>query len=382
MSNNISGKYCIIGTGATSWGKHPGRSTESLNIEAIRKAISDANIDKGDIDAVLCKMPTTSPGLGYSLAIAQRLGLTPKVTGVLDQEGATMVGLVEYAIMCMELGQCEVAVISYADYPRTGPNKLAPAPSEVTPFGWLGAPSSYAMIARRHMSEFGTTHEQLGAIAVAFRKHGAMNPNAQLQKAITLDDYLARPWIAEPLRADDCCVVSDGGGAIIVTSTERARSMGVEKPVKVLGLGQGHPSWDVSYRETLTTSGAAVAGRQAFGMAGLTTADIDVAQLYDCFSIVPLITFEDYGFCAKGEGGAFCEGGRIEVGGELPTNTSGGLLSETGSPGIQLIIEAVSQLRGNGGERQVANAKTALVSNQGGIMQTHATMILSTEGPF
>lgn len=372
----LSGKYCIIGVGMTAFGKLPGRSTQSMHIEAIRNALADSGIDKGDIDAVLCKMPTSHPSLGYSLEICQRLGIVPRVTGVLDQEGASNMGLVTYAMACMELGQCEAAVISYADNPRTGPNVFGAPMGEGAPFGWLGAPASYAMIAQRHMYEYGTTHEQLGAIAIACRKHGAMNPAAQLRKPLSMADYKASKWIAEPFRVSDCCLVSDGAAAIVVTSVAKARSLGISEPVRVLGLGQSHPAWDVSYREQLTTTGALESGRQAFAMAGLRPADVDVAQLYDCFTITPLMTLEEYGFCERGEGGPFCEGGRIELGGELPLNTSGGLLSESGTPGMQLIIEAVRQLRGECGPRQVPGASVSLVSNQGGIMHTHATMIL------
>ncbi|MBE3555680.1 MAG: hypothetical protein IMW91_01160 [Firmicutes bacterium] len=166
---------------------------------------------------------------------------------------------------------------------------------------------------------------------------------------------------------------------MIVTSVEHAKAMGISDPVLILGIGQAHPAWDVPYRPTLTTSGAKESGRQAFAMAGLTPKDVDVAELYDCFTIVPLITLEDYGFCEKGEGGPFVENGRIELGGELPINTSGGLLSETGMPGMQLVIEAVRQLRGTCGPRQVPNAQVALVSNQGGMMHTHSTLLLGKE---
>ena len=179
----------------------------------------------------------------------------------------------------------------------------------------------------------------------------------------------------EPLRRDDCCLISDGGAAVVVLSAERARSLKEDAAVPILGFGQGQTSWEVAQRPSLTETAAAVSGRTAFEMAGLAPKDIQVAQLYDCFTITPLMTLEDYGFCAKGEGGRFVEDGAIEIGGALPVNTSGGLLSETGMPGMQLVIEGVRQIRGTS-TNQVPGATTSLVSNQGGIMHTHSTLIL------
>jgi acetyl-CoA acetyltransferase len=181
--------------------------------------------------------------------------------------------------------------------------------------------------------------------------------------------------IVAPLTRDDCCLVSDGGAAVVVMSAARARQLQVDKPVPILGFGQGQTSWEVVQRPSLTSTAALVSAQTAFQMAGLTPRDIDVAQLYDCFSIVPLITLEDYGFCKKGQGGHFAADGRLELGGELPLNTAGGLLSETGMPGLQLVIEGVRQIRGES-VNQVPNARKCIVSNQGGIMHTHSTLIL------
>jgi acetyl-CoA acetyltransferase len=225
------------------------------------------------------------------------------------------------------------------------------------------------------MEEFGTTHEQLGAVAIACRRHGAGNPHAQLRQPLTMDDYLASRWIVEPFRRDDCCLISDAGGAVVVMSAERARRLRVPAPVNVLGFGQGQTSWEVVNRPTLTETQAVVSARTAYEMAGVAPTDIDVAQIYDCFTITVPLTLEDYGFCSKGEGGKFVEGGRIELGGELPVNTSGGLLSETGMPGMQLVIEAVRQVRGTSAN-QLEGADKVIVSNQGGIMHTHSTLIL------
>jgi acetyl-CoA acetyltransferase len=281
------------------------------------------------------------------------------------------------AAMAIEHGQCDVALVCFADNPRSGTRQAyqRARADDGALYGWFGTPPSYAMLARRHMQRYGTPNEALGAVAVACRRHGAGNPHAQLQKPLSMEEYLAAPPLVAPLRREDCCLVSDGGAALIVMSEKRARQLGVPKPVAILGFGQGHTAWDPVQRPDLTTTMATVSAATAFGMAKLKPADIDVAQIYDCFTIAALMTLEDYGFCRKGEAGAFVAGGAIELGGKLPINTAGGLLSETGMPGMQLIIEGVRQMRGES-VNQVRGAKTCVVSNQGGIMHSHATLIL------
>jgi acetyl-CoA acetyltransferase len=210
---------------------------------------------------------------------------------------------------------------------------------------------------------------------VACRKHGAANPEAHLRKPLTLDEYMDAVWVVEPLRRDDCCLISDGGAAVVVMSAQRALALGVRDPVPILGFGQGQTSYEVPLRPTLTETPAAVSAQTAFKMAGITPDDVDVAQIYDCFTPTVLITLEDYGFCGRGEGGRFVEDGAIEIGGRLPINTSGGLLSETGMPGMQLVIEGVRQIRGVA-HSQVPDASICVVANQGGIMHTHSTLVL------
>jgi acetyl-CoA acetyltransferase len=372
----MRGKTVVAGIGHTAYGKLPGRSTISLNVEASRKAIEDAGIPKDAVDAVFVKYPTSVFGGMYGQVLAEALGMQPAIGGVWDQGGAANASMVGMAAMAIEAGQCDVALITFADNPKTGTRQAYErAWGDDAAYGWFGTPAGYAMIAQRHMSEFGTTSEQLGAIAVACRKHGAANPDAQLRQAITLEEHQASRWIAEPLHRDDCCLVSDGAAAVVVTSAERARALGVPDPVPILGFGQGQTSWDVPQRPSLTSTAATVSAAKAFAMAGVKPEDVDVAQIYDCFTITVLMTLEDYGFCAKGEGGRFVADGRIEIGGDLPINTSGGLLSETGMPGMQLILEAVRQVRGTA-VTQVPGVSTAVVSNQGGIMHTHSTLLL------
>ncbi|MBN9478322.1 MAG: acetyl-CoA acetyltransferase [Bordetella sp. SCN 67-23] len=375
----MRGKYVIAGIGHTRYGKLPGRSTVSLNVEACRNALADANVGKDVIDALFVKVPTSAREFMYGQKLAEAMGLRPKLGGAWDQGGAANIALISQAVMAIEAGQCEAALVCYADNPRTGNRAVYARPrGDDAVYGWFSTAAGYAMIQRRHMIEHGTRPEDLGAIAKACRRHGAANPNAQLRAAISLDDYLASPMQIDPLRRDDCCLVSDGGAAVVVMSAARARALGVPNAVPILGFGQGQTSWEVAQRPTLTSTEAAVSGRTAFAMAGLAPKDIDVAQLYDCFTITALMTLEDYGFCKKGEGGRFVADGRIEIGGDLPLNTSGGLLSETGMPGMQLVIEGVRQIRGQA-TLQVPGADTCLVSNQGGTMHTHSTLILGSQ---
>ena len=378
MAHSLSGKVVIAGIGHTAFGKHPGRGTVSLNVEAIRKALADAGVDKRDVDGLMVKAPTSKFEMMYAQKLAEALGMQPRIGGVYDHGGASNISMISIAAMAIEAGQCEIAVVALADNPATGTRQAyekSYGDDGSALFGWFGTPAGYAMIAQRHMAQYGTTSEQLGAIAVACRRHGAANPHAQLRKPLSLEQYHESRLIVAPLRRDDCCLVSDGAAAVVLMSARKAAELKVAKPVPVLGFGQGQTSWDVALRPDLTTTAAKVSAQTAFAMAGLKPADIDVAQIYDCFTIAVLMTLEDYGFCAKGEGGRFVQDGRIELGGDLPVNTSGGLLSETGMPGLQLVIEGVRQMRGDS-VNQVKGARSCAVSNQGGIMHTHSTLIL------
>ena len=375
---SLSGKCVIAGIGHTAFGKLPGRSTVSLNAEAIRKALADAGVEKGAVDGLFVKTPTSKFEMMYAQKLAEALGMQPRIGGIWDHGGASNISMISYAAMAIEAGQCEIAIVALADNPATGTRQAyekSYGDDDSAVYGWFGTPAGYAMIAQRHLQQYGTPNDGLGAIAVACRKHGAANPNAQLRKPLTLEQYRTSRMIVEPLRRDDCCLVSDGAAAVVVMSAQRAQAMKIAKPVPILGFGQGQTSWDVALRPDLTTTAAKVSAQTAFAMAGLAPKDIDVAQIYDCFTIAALMTLEDYGFCAKGQGGHWVQGGRIEVGGELPINTSGGLLSETGMPGLQLVIEGVRQLRGES-VNPVKGARKCIVSNQGGIMHTHSTLIL------
>ncbi len=372
----LSGRHVIAGIGHTAFGKLPGSDTVSLNVDACRHALADAGIDKSVVDAVFVKVPTSAHQFMFGQKVAEALGITPRIGGCWDQGGAANITLLSFAIMAIEAGQCEVALVCYADNPRTGNRAVYARPrGDDAAYGWFSTAAGYAMIHRRHVIEYGTRPEDFAAVAIAARKHGAGNPNAQLRAPLDLDAYMNAPWVVDPLRRPDCALVSDGGAALVVMSARRARELGVPMPVPVLGFGHGQTSYEVPQRASLTSTEAVRAGQTAFAMAGVEPKDVDVAQLYDCFTITVLMTLEDYGFCRKGEAGAFVADGAIEHGGRLPINTSGGLLSETGMPGLQLIIEGVRQMRGTA-RLQVPGAKTCLVSNQGGTMHTHATLLL------
>ena len=378
MTHLLSGKVVIAGVGHTAFGKHPGRDTVSLNVEAIRKALADAGVEKSLVDGLFVKAPTSRFEMMYAQKLAEGLGLVPRIGGVYDHGGASNISMISYATMAIEAGQCEIAVVALADNPATGTRQAyekSYGDGDSALYGWFGTPAGYAMIAQRHMGQYGTTSDQLGAIAVACRKHGAANPNAQLRKPLSLEQYRESRLIVAPLRRDDCCLVSDGAAAVVLMSAKKAAELKVAKPVPVLGFGQGQTSWDVALRPDLTTTAARISAQTAFAMAGMKPTDVDVAQIYDCFTIAVLMTLEDYGFCTKGQGGRFVQDGRIELGGDLPINTAGGLLSETGMPGMQLVIEGVRQMRGES-VNQVRDARTCVVSNQGGIMHTHATLLL------
>jgi acetyl-CoA acetyltransferase len=370
------GQAVIAGVGETAYGKQPGRSTIELNVEATRRALEDAGIEKDAVDAVWAKVPTSKLEFLYGAKVAQALGIQPAAGGVLDLGGASNIAMVSYSALAIEAGMCEVAVIASADNPRTGTRQAYDAAyGDAARYGWFGIAPGYALIAADHMARHGTTEEQLGLVAVACRRHGAANPRAQLRKEISLDDYLDSPPVVEPLRRDDCALVSDGAAAVIVTSARRAAELGARDPVPILGFGQAHTAWDLPRRPSLSETGAGASAARAMAMAGVRPGDVDVAQLYDCFTITVLMTLEAYGFCEPGRGGPYVEEVGIGLDSPLPLNTSGGLLSESGLPGMQMIVEAVRQLRGRSAS-QVDGAEVALVSGQGGVMHTHATLVL------
>ena len=307
----MRGKYVIAGIGHTKFGRLPGRGTVSMNVEACRNALADAGIEKSAVDALFVKVPTSKYSSMYGQTLAEAMGLQPKVGGVWDQGGATNISMISFACMAIEAGQCEVAIVCLADNPRTGTRQAyEKAWGDDGAYGWFSVAAGYAMTMQRHMAEYGTKPEQLGAFAVAVPQSRRQQPaRARCACRSTLDKYLESPFIVEPLKRDDCCLVSDGAAAVVVMSDKRARELGVRAPVKILGFGQGQTSYDVPLRPVLTETMAKASAQTAFAMAGLAPKDIDVAQIYDCYTIALLMTLEDYGFCGKGEGGKWSKAG-------------------------------------------------------------------------
>jgi acetyl-CoA acetyltransferase len=320
--------------------------------------------------------------------VAEGLGIKPRYLATLDVAGATGAAMVHHAAMAIATGQCNTVLCV------TGQNLLSfsssgAAVQKMAEAGWAHAefeapygpliPTLYALIAQRHMHAYGTTAEQMAAVAVTMRSHAALNPIAQKRDPITVADVLSSRMVTSPFHVLDCALVSDGAAAFIVTSRARARDL--RKPaVQVLGQGYGFSHTYIGDTADVATTGAVQSGNDAFASAGLARADIDVAELYDCFTITVIVELEDLGFCPKGEGGRFVEEGNIRLGGALPVTTHGGLLSayHPGTAGGMFhLIEGVRQLRGECDARQVPGAEVALVHGNGGIIGLHCTLILA-----
>lgn len=377
---SVSGRYAIVGIGESDVGRHLGRSGMALHLEAVTRALADAGLDKTAIDGLITRPSHGSPQFNYSAVLAGRLGIAPVYFTDIALSGAASAAMILDAVAALEAGLCTTVLCVSGD--AHGPGRRGGVTNWIEdferPFGMIGAPESYALGARRHMHEYGTTSAQFGTIAVACRKHACLNPNATFRTPMTLADHQKSRFVVEPFRLLDCCPVTDGAAAVIVTSAERARDL-AQPPVYLLGLGQGFTHADLPYAASMTTTAMRGASQRAYAMAKLGPEDIDLAELYDCFTSVVLVTLEDYGFCAKGEGGAFVEAGRIELGGALPINTGGGLLSHGHASGALLVTEAAIQMRGTAGARQVANAETAIVSGQCGVTGINVCLILGKQ---
>ncbi|TQF27606.1 hypothetical protein UNPF46_30265 [Bradyrhizobium sp. UNPF46] len=388
MNRSASGKVAIVGVGESEIGKVPGMTGLGLNAQAAKRALDDAGLKVSDIDGVLTAYSFTEPYFMLGSVLCEYLGLRPRYNASLIVGGGSPAIMLKHAMEAILAGSANTILVCAGENRATGQSRDSAVsallavghPYFEQPYGG-SIPGFYAMIAQRHMHVHGTTREQLAHIAVNTRRHALLHPNAHMKTAITLEDVLSAKPIADPLGMLDCCLISDAGGAFIVTTAERAKDL-KSKPSYLLGIGEHHTHEHLMCAPSLTEFGAKQSGARAYEMAGLKPADIDVAQLYDCFTIVPLIELEELGFCQPGEGGAFFADGRASIGGELPVNTHGGMLSHAhagAAGGLFGIVEGVRQLRGGLGPRQVKDAELALIHNEGGILSSHCTLILGNK---
>ncbi len=375
---DLKGKVCVVGAAESDLGK-VAANTSHLDLigQAAIRALDDAGLTLQDVDGVFA---ATSQSRMVGLGTCEYLGIKPNFIDSTQIGGSSFMSHVSHAVAAITTGKCEVALIVYGSTQRSM-SRAATSQRELAwyedPFKPMMPPSAYAMSAARHMHEFGTTREQLAEIAVAARKWAMMNPVAYSRDPLTIEDVLNAPMISYPFTIRDCCLVTDGGGAIVLTSADRAKDL-KQPPVFVLGTGEQIGHANISSMDDMTTTAAVESGKKAFEAAGVSQRDIDVLALYDAFTITTLLFLEDLGFCKKGEGGSFVENGRIAPGGDLPVNTSGGGLSycHPGMYGLFLLIEATRQVRGQCGERQVKDVNVALAHGNGGVLSSQCTVIL------
>jgi acetyl-CoA acetyltransferase len=377
---NLSGQVSIVGAATAGIGWETQQSAAEIMAEAACRALDDAGLGVRDVDGLFAVTPYYWMP---SVTLADQLGIQPKVTDSTNIGGASVVAHVGHAVRAIVSGQCEVAVIAYASTQRSDTGKLITGADILPyerPYGALFPISGYAMVTQRHMHEYGTTRKQLAKVAVAASQWASLNPEALKPEPLTVDDVLDSPLVSDPLRKLDICLVTNGGGAIVLTSRDRAKTL-KKRGVSVLGTGESHSHCYLTNMRSFTTTAGVESGNAAFEMAGLGPQDIDVAQIYDAFTIMVVLGLEDLGFCEKGEGGKMIDAG-IGPGSRLPVNTTGGGLRycHPGMFGIFLLVEAVRQLRNECGKRQVENARTALAHGFGGVLAGNATVILARDG--
>ncbi len=367
-------------------GRVPGKSNMQLGAEAARNALADAGIDRSEVDAVF------TCGIGNGLQMQEFLRIHPRYMDNTNVGGSSWVIDIEHAMAAIHAGLIDVALIVHGEHGYSarflpdagfefGERSFYPGGQFEMPFGVGAAPGCYAMACSTHMAKYGTTSEQLAEVAVATRKWAQMNPKAMMREPLTIDDVLSSRWIAYPLHLLDCCLVTDAAGAVVVVSPEKAKTL-AKKPAWILGTGEWSTHAGIGNMPDYTVTPAKFSGAQAFAMAGVKHSDIDLAMIYDSFTYTVIVTLESLGFCKPGEGGDFVSGQRTAPGGDFPLNTNGGGLSYThpGMYGIFTMIEAVRQLRGETGERQLKKCDIALCNGTGGELSSTGTIILTTNG--
>ena len=383
MHRPTSPSIAIVGAAESDLGRVPGFSALELQAQAAHRALTEAGLTLADVDGVFAHTDDKFP----ALLLSEYLGIQPRYVDSTNVGGMSNVLHIRHAMAAIQAGMCSVALITYGSTQLSdGSRKLGAAPEDprsprsqfINPYGQLNPIGYYAMVAQLHMHRYGTTPTALAEVAVAARRWAMLNPKAFLRDPLTIDEVLASPYVAEPLRRRDCCLVTDAGGALVVTSADRAKDL-AKRPVYVRGINETftHHYTPFSSGDWLDTNVAGTA-ELALQMAGVERADIDVVQIYDHFTIGVIQALEELGFCKRGEGKDFVAGGRLGPGGDFPINTSGGGLSynHPGMFGMLLIIEAVKQLRQECGERQLPDPKLALVHAPGLVFSSNSTMIL------
>ena len=380
----------IVGVAETALGEVSGETELSMVAKATGEALAEAGLSLRDVDGLFANYM----GEQSTVQVGEYLGVQPRYADSSDFGGGTFEAFVHHAMLALAAGRCDVALIAYASRQRSKRSRRVHYSSSAgtgylrtdrfnlteqfqSPCGLPTPIGGYALIAAQHMHEYGTTPEQLAAVAVTARSWAQLNPKAWSRTPLTIDEVLSSRMICDPLHKLDCCLITDGGGVVILTHADRARDSN-RRPVRVLGAGESHSHWHIAHRPEHSRSPGAVAAEQAFAMAGIKAEDIDVLEPYDAFTINVIIHLEDLGFCRKGEGGPFVAEGHLRPGGKLPALTSGGGLSycHPGALGILLLIEAVRQLRHEAGSRQVPDAEVAVAHGMGGYHSFGSTVVL------
>ncbi|MBD9423566.1 thiolase [Achromobacter sp. ACM04] len=381
---DLRGKTAVVGVGQAGLGQARGYTEQEVLAQAAMAAIADAGLSLKDIDGI-----TTCSSLSpmWAMSVVEYLGIRPTFLDSTMIGGSSYVAHLLPAMHALASGQCNAVLVCYGSTQRTAKfnradltrarKSLDPQPYE-TPYDPPLPVAAYALAASRHMHQYGTTRKQLSEVAVAARKWAQLNPDAAMREPLSLADVEAARPVCEPFTVRDCCMVSDGAGAFVLTRSDRARDC-ARKPVYVMGNATAVWNRQVSSMHDLTVTAALESGRRCYEMAGVSAKDMDLAMLYDAFTINTILFLEDLGFCQKGEGGAFVDDGAIAPGGRLAVNTNGGGLScvHPGMYGVFLMVEAVRQLRGECGARQLKDPNLALVHGNGGTLSSQSTAILS-----
>ncbi len=373
------GQTAIVSAATFGVGTAPGHSNFDLAAHASVKALAQVGLKPKDVDALFCVvMDETLSGLNF----AEYLGVRTRFNDNVRTGGSSFQIQASVAALALASGQCDVALIAYGSNQRSAAGKLitsARSSPWEAPYRPLRPISSYAMAAARHMHEFGTTREQLGEVALAARRWAQLNPEATMRDALTMQDYLSARLVCDPFGLRDCCLVTDGAAAVVMTRADRAKDL-CSRPAYLLGAAHETTHREIAGMPSLTTTGVAEASRRAFAQARITPADVDVVELYDAFTINTILFLEDMGFCAKGEGGRFVSNGNIAPGGALPVNTNGGGLSycHPGMYGLFTMVEATQQLQGVCGERQVKDVEVAIAQGNGGELSSEAVLVLGS----